>query len=83
MNGPRMLSHCSNTTAHTDTTLESSTSVPLSMESYVSLLREILPSNYQNYLEILSIFRSGIRGFIKVMNGFHLTTAIEKYPYKF
>ena len=69
--------HCSNTTAHADTTLESSTSVLLILESYVSLLCESLPSNYQHHLEILPMFRLVIRGFIKVINGFQLITAIE------
>ena len=77
MNGARMPLHCSTTTAHADTALESSTSVPLILESYVSLLWKILPSNYQYHLAILPVFRLVIRGFIKVINGFQLITAIE------
>ena len=81
MNGARMLLHCSNTTAYADTT-DTSTSVPPTMKSYVSLLAKILLSNYQHHLEILKVpmFSLGIPGSIKVVNGFHLTTTTEWYP---
>ena len=75
MSGARMLLHCSNTTAQVDTILESSTSVPLTLESYVSLLAKILPPTYQHHFEIIPTFWSVIGGFIEVINGFHLTTA--------
>lgn len=77
MSGARILLYCSNTTAHADPTLESGTSVPLSLESYVSLFPKDLLSIYQQRLEILPMFSSHIRGFIKVMNGFHLIIATE------
>ena len=81
MSGARMQLHCSNTTAYADTT-DTSTSVPLTTESYASLLAKILLSNYQHHLEIQSMFSSGIPGSIEVMNGFHLTTATEWYTCK-
>ena len=68
---------CSNTAAQADATLESRTSLSLTLERYVCPLHQTRPFNCHCLLEILSMFRLAICGSIKVINGSRFVAAIE------